>query len=192
MFLLQSITDHAKMISNNFNKTASISKKITSIALLASLAAILQSAGGFVPIVGLFISPFATAPVIISTILSARYGWIGYLLTTLLLILIQPSEVIIFVFTTGLIGIGIGYAFHLWKRRLSLIIAGSLFLLSGIIMVLFIFQFPLLGPSIHSSASTPFLLALGVFSFLYSWLWVEISILVLKRLKSFSFYEIGR
>src|SRR6478735_5589776 len=110
--LLQPISMHAKVFSDSFNETASMTKKLTTIALLTTLSAILQSAGGFIPVAGLFISPFATTPVIISTALSGKYGFLGYLLTIFLLVLIQPSEVLIFTFTTGLLGIGIGLAFH--------------------------------------------------------------------------------
>ncbi|MFJ8256717.1 hypothetical protein ACIQ4Z_05470 [Peribacillus asahii] len=181
MFLLQPITQHAQNISDTFHRTASRSKKITTAALLCTLSAILQSAGGLIPVVGLFISPFATAPVILSTILSARYGFLGYLLTIFLLFLIQPSEVIIFAFTTGFLGIGISFAFHLWKKRLSITIASAIFLLSGILLLLFVFQFPVLGPSIQPSISLLFFLPLALFSLLYSWIWIELSVFLFKR-----------
>jgi len=180
MFLLQPITQHAENISDTFHRTASRAKKITTAALLCTLSAILQSAGGLIPVVGLFISPFATAPVILSTILSARYGFLGYLLTIFLLFLIQPSEVIIFAFTTGFLGIGISFSFHLWKKRLSITIASAIFLLSGILLLLFVFQFPVLGPSIQPSISLLFL-PLALFSLLYSWTWIELSVFLFKR-----------
>ncbi len=147
------------------------------ITMLSTIAAILQSAGGWIPIAGLFISPLATAPSIISVVLSARYGMIGYLLTIFLLVLIQPSEVIIFAFTTGLLGIGIGIACHVWKRRLSLIMTGGVFLLSGILFVLHVFRFPLLGPFGGS------MIPLALFSLFYSWIWVELTVVMFKRLK---------
>ena len=182
MFFLQPITKHAKIMSDTFNKTASISKRMTVTALLAALAVILQSAGGFIPVAGLFISPLATAPVILHTVLSARYGFLGYLLALFLLFLIQPSEVIIFAFTTGLLGIGIGFACHVWKKRLSIIMSGTIALLGGILILLFAFQFPVLGPSIRPSTSLHMFLLLALFSFLYSWIWVEISGFLFKRL----------
>lgn len=181
MFLFKSVSEHANKLSNSFNQTASLSKQITIFALLAALAAILQSAGGFIPVVGMLISPFATAPVIVSSVLSLRYGFVGYLLTILLLFLIQPSEVLIFAFTTGLLGFGIGFGYYFFKKRLSVLLTGAIFLLSGIVIVLFIIQFPILGPSIQASTSMPFLLSLSGFCFLYSWLWIKISLVLLKR-----------
>mgnify|MGYP005610088719 FL=1 len=184
MVIHQPITNYAKSISTTYHQKASLSKRITIASLLGALAAILQSAGGFIPIVGLLISPFATLPIIFSTILSIRYGFLSYLLTIFLLLLIQPSELIIFPFTTGLLGLAIGYAFHFCKRRINLIITGSLSLLSGILIVLFLFRFPLLGPSL-STINLPLLILLIIFCFLYSWLWVKISGFLLKRLSFF-------
>lgn len=181
--LLRPISMHAEAFSHSFNETASMTKKLTTIALFTALSVILQSAGGFIPVAGLFISPFATAPIMISSTLSKKYGILGYLLTIFLLILIQPSEVLIFTFTTGLLGMGIGLAYHVWKRRLSLIISGTIALLSGILIVLLVFQFPLLGPSIQPAITLPLFLSLACFSFFYSWIWIELSVFLFKRLK---------
>ncbi|MEK4536544.1 hypothetical protein NST21_14640 [Peribacillus sp. FSL K6-1552] len=90
--LLQPITDHAKIVHYSFNEKASISRKITVIALLSTMEATLQAAGGLIPAAGLFISPLATAPAILSMVLSVRYGLLGYLLTLFLLFLIQPNQ----------------------------------------------------------------------------------------------------
>lgn len=181
MFFFQPITKHTKMMSDSFYKSSSRTKRMTVTALLTALSVILQSSGGFIPVVGLFISPFATAPVILITILSVRHGFLSYLLTLFLLFLIQPSEIIIFAFTTGILGIGIGFGYHLWERRLSLILAGTVALLSGILIVLFIFQFPILGPAVTPSNNIQLLPFIALFSFLYSWIWVEISVFMFRR-----------
>ncbi|MED3691664.1 hypothetical protein P4534_23130 [Peribacillus butanolivorans] len=83
--LLQPITDHAKIVHYSFNEKASISRKITVIALLSTMAATLQAAGGLIPAAGLFINPLATSPAILSMVLLVRYGLLGYLLTLFLL-----------------------------------------------------------------------------------------------------------
>lgn len=182
MFLLKPVTKQANAISETFKKDTTLSKQISLIALLASLAAFFQSAGGLLPVIGLLISPFATAPILISSVLSIRFGFLSYIVTIFLLLIIQPSELIIFPFTTGLLGIGIGFAFHVWERRFSLIITGALSLLAGILLVFIIFQFPLLGPSIHPTASIQLFLLLAFFPLLYSWLWVELSVVFFNRL----------
>src|SRR5690625_4337125 len=50
-------------------------KKMVLVSLLASVAAVLQSAGGYIPIFGFFISPFTTLPIMIATLISLRYGF---------------------------------------------------------------------------------------------------------------------
>ncbi|GGA91879.1 hypothetical protein [Ornithinibacillus halotolerans] len=129
------------------------------------------------------ISPLATAPVLLCCLFSISPGGLSYLLTILLLIIIEPTELIIFPFTTGLLGLGLGVAFYLFKKRITIILAGSMTLTVGIMSLLFIFQVPILGPV--GSSTFSFLNAgmIFIFSFLYSWLWVEIALILIKRLK---------
>jgi hypothetical protein len=186
MFFLQPVTQRVRSTLDPFNECTSHSKKLAITALLSALAAILQASGGLIPIAGLFISPFATAPIIICTLLMARYGIFCYLLTVFLLFMIQPSEVIVFPFTTGLLGIGIGFAFRLLNRRLTIILFGALALLIGILFLLIVLHFPVLGPAL-TTPTIPMILPLFLFTFIYSWIWVELTVLLSKRL--FSHYS---
>jgi hypothetical protein len=100
----------------------------------------------------------------------------------MLLFILQPTELIVFPFTTGLLGLGIGASFSFLRKRLSVIAAGAILLMSGIMSLLFIFHFPVLGPAVPVSFSiliTGFLLA-----FIYSWFWVEVALIIYKRLKT--------
>ena len=56
------------------------------------MAAILQAAGGFLPGIGYFISPFATLPILIGAMFSLQMGVMSYFLTILLLFILFPSE----------------------------------------------------------------------------------------------------
>ena len=76
-------------------------------SVLGAMAALLQAAGLFAGI-GYLFSMLATGPTVLATILSIRIGLITYILTTLLLVIIQPTEVLVFLFTTGLLGVGLG------------------------------------------------------------------------------------
>lgn len=53
----------------------------------------------------------------------------------------------------------------------------------GIVCLLYLFQFPILRPIVSHSFS--FLAAGGIFlfAFFYSWLWVEMALIIFKRLK---------
>lgn len=163
---------------DNYSKTM----KLVLVSIFACMAAILQSAGGFLPGVGYLISPLATAPILLSWFFSIPFGVMANIVTILLLVVIQPTELIIFPFTTGLLALGIGAAFHFLKVRLSIIVAGAFALTLGIVTVLYIFQFPILGPVASNSFSLLTTGSILLFSLFYSWLWVEISLKIIKRL----------
>lgn len=158
--------------------------KIILVSIFSCIAAILQSAGGFLPGVGYFVSPLATSPILLCTMLSIPFGVMSYVLTIMLLFVLEPTELIIFPFTTGLLGLGIGAAFYFFKKRLSMIFSGAMFLMLGIISLLYIFRFPVLGPAVSNSFSFLTIGGIFLFTFLYSWLWVEIALTIFKRIKS--------
>ncbi|MFE0556842.1 MULTISPECIES: hypothetical protein [Paenibacillus] len=109
------------------------------VAFLDALSAIFQSMGGLLPGIGYLISPLATAPIVLCTILSVGSGLTAYLLTMLLLFFIQPSELIVFPFTTGLLGLGVGGSLIYLNIRLPVVITGSLSLWAGILLLLYVF-----------------------------------------------------
>jgi hypothetical protein len=55
--------------------------------------------------------------------------------------------------------------------------------MAGIMSLLFIFHFPVLGPAVSDSFSFLTTVCIFLFAFLYSWVWVEIALIILKRLK---------
>jgi len=108
------------MIKNNedfvHKRKLSLANKVVITALMSALATMFQAAGNLIPGIGLFISPFATLPIFLAVCYSIREGVLSYLLTILLLFIIEPSELIVFPFTTGLLGIALGLSFIQFKR----------------------------------------------------------------------------
>lgn len=151
-------------------------------ALFGAIAALFQSAGGFLPGIGYLISPLATAPIVVAFLVSYRSGVMAYCLTILLLFLIQPSEIFAFPFTTGILGMGLGIGFRLFRRRINIILTGAAFLISGIVVLLYVLKFPVFGPAVSSSFHFSVCTIVTGFSLLYSWVWMEISCQCLKRL----------
>ncbi|MBY0123422.1 hypothetical protein [Bacillus sp. S/N-304-OC-R1] len=162
-------------------------KKIVLVALLSSIGAIFQSAGGYLPAVGYFISPLATAPVILCSIFSIPIGFLSYILITLLLFILEPSELIIFPFTTGLLGLFIGGSFHLFKGIWSQVLCGAAGLIIGISVLLYAVKFPVLGPAVSSSFSFLVFAAVFICSIFYSWIWVALIRKLLGRFKRIIF-----
>ncbi len=182
MYFTKIITQDSRSIHESL-KMLTKTNRLVLVSIISGLAAVFQAAAGFFPGVGYIISPLATAPIIFCTILSIRLGLMSYLLSVLMLLIIQPSELIVFPFTTGLLGLGVGYAFLKYKKRLGIIMSGCAALSLGIIIVLYAFNFPLLGPA-ASTSFNPFAVG-GIFLFaiIYSWIWVEVSVICFKRLK---------
>ena len=184
MYFLKSLSNEVKS-AQIFLNGLSKSRQLVLAALFTSLAALFQSAGGFLPGIGIFISPLSTAPILFCFVISLPLGFITYILTNLLLLIIQPSELIIFPFTTGILGMGIGAAFYFSKKRLYIIISGATLLTVGIITLLYGFKFPVLGPVISKNFSLSTTGLIFVFTFLYSWIWVELSLAYFKKSKTF-------
>ncbi|AXI08094.1 hypothetical protein CUC15_03540 [Oceanobacillus zhaokaii] len=176
-----SILSHESYELHHHFKRFSHSKKLVLAALLSAIAAILQSTGNFLPGIGYFISPFATLPILICIIISIPFGLQSYVLTFLLLILIQPGESFVFLFTTGVVGLGIGIALLIVKRRIGIIVFTSILLTGGICFLLYIVHFPVLGPVASTSPSLKVIGFIYIFSFMYSWIWAELSRLIFKK-----------
>ncbi|MEH7342662.1 hypothetical protein V7122_02055 [Bacillus sp. JJ1532] len=162
-------------------------KKIVLLSLLSSIGAIFQSAGGFLPGVGYFISPLATAPIIVCSIFSIPLGLASYILTALLLLILQPAELIVFPFTTGLLGLLIGISFHLFRKRWIHILSGAAGLMIGICLLLYGLKFPVLGPAISHQFSVSIIGLIFIFSTFYSWIWVVLSTRLIKRIRGILF-----
>ncbi len=152
-------------------------------ALMASLAAILQATGGVLPGIGMLLSPFTTLPILLSTLVSIRTGILTYILTILLLLLMEPSELFIFPFTTGILGIGLGWTFRILHRRLEIILINGLLLFTGICIPLYVLGFPVFGPTVASNFDGLILLMIFGFSILYSWLWLELGLFFLRKIE---------
>lgn len=182
MYFFKSVFDEGRSFQNMFN-THKKTMKLILVSILACVAAVFQAAGGFLPGIGYFLSPLATAPILLCSMFSIPFGVMSYFLTILLLFLLQPTELIIFPFTTGLLGLGIGVSFSFFRRRISIIAADSVLLMLGIMSLLFIFHFPILGPVVSDSFSFPAAGGIFLFTFLYSWLWVELALIIFNRLK---------
>lgn len=157
-------------------------KKIVLASFFSIISAILQSAGGLLPGAGFLISPFSTLPIVLSTALSVKHGLFTYLLSIILLVLIEPSELIIFSFTTGLMGLAIGWTLRLLRRQLPMALISGFVLLIGILIPLYGLGFPVLGPILSSSPNIKNLSIILLFSLIYSWLWVKLSIYALSLL----------
>ncbi|PGS56833.1 hypothetical protein [Bacillus sp. AFS041924] len=184
MYFFKPITDEVRSFQLKFNKKTKTMKFIL-VSTFSCIAALFQAAGGYLPGIGLFLSPLATAPILLCSMFSITDGVKSFFLTIILLIILQPTELIVFPFTTGLLGLAIGAAFYFLKKRLCIIVTGMTLLILGIMILLFIFHFPVLGPAFTDSLSISSIAIILLSSFFYSWFWVEVALIIFIRLALF-------
>ncbi|RFB14811.1 hypothetical protein DZB84_15365 [Bacillus sp. HNG] len=153
-------------------------------AILGSLAVIFQSAGIFTGI-GYVLSMMSTGPLVLASLMSIRIGVMTYFVTIFLLALLQPSELLVFIFTTGLLGLSLGIGLKYVKKSLFIILFAGLCLTLGISFLLYVVKFPILGPSVTSHFNSIVILGTFSFSLLYSWIWKKVSISAFKVLHAF-------
>ncbi|RXI96607.1 hypothetical protein DS745_23185 [Anaerobacillus alkaliphilus] len=173
MYWRKNLKDITVPISKHLDTQKSTTYKLVYTALLGLLAAILQSAGGFIPVIGMLISPLATFPIVIAILMAGLHGLLGYFVTLFLLLIIQPSELLIFGFTTGLLAVGLGIGFRYFMTRWKIIVFSALVLTVGICFLLYTIQFPILGPFLLEFQYVN-IVFIYLFSFLYSWGWTEL------------------
>ncbi|MCZ2259529.1 hypothetical protein [Sporosarcina sp. G11-34] len=182
MGFAKTVPSHPLAIHRTLNNWSPI-KKLVFVALMAALGAIFQAAGTLLPGIGYMISPLATAPILLGALLSLSSGISTYVLTICLLLLMAPSELLIFPFTTGLIGIGFGWTLRVCNRRFDILLVNGFLLFIGICIPLYVLGFPVFGPVVSSSFSPIILLFIFGFSLLYSWLWMEFGLFLLRKIK---------
>ncbi|MCC3359252.1 hypothetical protein [Bacillus sp. REN16] len=150
-------------------------------ALLGSISVIFQSAGIFTG-VGYLLSMMSTGPLVLASLLSLRMGAMTYFVTGFLLAMLQPSELLVFLFTTGLLGVSLGIGLKYLKKSIFIILFAALCLTLGISTLLYVLKFPILGPSVTSHFNSMVVLGTFAFSILYSWIWKKVSISAFKGL----------
>lgn len=160
---------------NQFSKTT----KLVMGALLGSVAFIFQSAG-IIAGIGYVLSMMSTGPLVLASLLSLRIGVMTYFVTIFLLAMFQPSELLVFPFTTGLLGLALGMGLKYVKRSLFMIPFAAFCLTLGISVLLYGLKFPILGPSVTSQFSGIVIIGTFAFSLFYSWVWQLVSISTIK------------
>lgn len=157
-------------------------RQLVTVSLLAVIAALLMASGNYLPGIGLLISPFSTLPVIIGTILSLRHGVFTYILATLLLLILQPGEFFMFTFTTGLLGISLGWVFCTLSNRISAALLCGILLTIGICIPLYLLKFPVLGPTLSSTFAFSSFIYIFLFSIIYSYIWIEMGLYLIRKI----------
>ncbi len=184
MCLSKTIQTDLKRIKRIFN-AQSQAKKFVLSAIFAAFAAIMHFAGSFLPGIGYLVISFSTLPILFATIISYKHGLLSYLITIVLLAFFGLSELFIFPFTTGLLGLTIGWGLTVLKHHGRIIVLSGITLFIGICVLIYIIGIPILGPVVPAvSGSSELLIILG-FSLIYSFLLLCFCIYFIKKISKF-------
>ncbi|MBO9129081.1 hypothetical protein [Bacillus sp. 165] len=147
------------------------------LLIVVSITTLLQMAN--LPLLNLLV----TAPITICIIIHPLLGTAVYFFVSLLLFFLQPGNLLVFMFATGLAGLSVGCGYQLVRTRIVIVSIGACVLATGIEILLFRFHVPVLG-SLSSQKDEVFPI-LVLISFLYSWIWTEIIRVIVKNLAAF-------
>lgn len=170
------------------------SAQIVSIGgILTALAVVLQSSPVFLPGIGFILSPFATLPIALAAVTSTYSGIIALFSSAFILLLISPQEAVIFMLTTGPLGLVLGASYFKGIVR-SITVAGiTLFIGMNVLThAAGIAVFGDLTPN-SSLITTTFIFIL--FALLYSAIWASLLrffVNIFKRTRQFSIFGSNR
>jgi hypothetical protein len=152
--------------------------------ILTALSVMFQIAPVVLPGVGLALSPLSTAPAAIAAFLSPAAGIIAYLSAGLLLLLLDTQEALIFLLSTGALGLVLGLLLH--NNFFVRTLASGFTLFCGINILFYGFGINLFGPA--TAYVSGFIEAFFIlFSVLYAAAWSVILKLLFKPLKALGF-----
>ena len=118
-----------------------ISRFISVGGILTTITVLFQSAPIFLPAIGLFLSPLSTLPIAIAAASNIPLGLTVFFSSVLILSIISMQELLILLFTTGLLGIVIG-TFLFRKGIIISIMFSSIALCIGMIFLTYIIGIP--------------------------------------------------
>lgn len=137
--------------------------------ILTTIAVIFQSAPIFLPAIGLMLSPLSTLPIALAAYFNISLGITVLFSSVLILVFISIQEALIFLFTTGLLGIVVGF---LYKKRLIVsVLYTTIALFIGMILLTYFVGISAFGNFTRSLSIPVTLLIFILFSLIYATIW---------------------
>lgn len=164
-------------------KVTSVNKIVT-CSLLASLTAMLQISAGLFPGPGNVLAGFSTLPIALATYLGPSLGVMCTIIAAWLTLLVQPAQLPVLALGTAPLGIAIGWGLHHSAKPLTITIAGTICMSTGMTVLAFGLGFNAFWGMLSSKnllAAYPFFCG---FSFIYSAAWLSFTVRVANRLSA--------
>ena len=139
--------------------------------ILTALTIIFQAAPVFLPTIGLILSPVSTFFVAIGAITNITLGVFIFISSAIILLTISIEEALVYIFTTGILGLIIGFLLYRQKLLICLIIS-SLTLSLGMFLLTLIINLSGFNEIVNGFPIIQYLSIFVLFSLLYSFLWI--------------------
>ena len=151
----------------------STAKQIAFIGQLTALAVILQTSSLYLPLLGGFLSHFATLVIAMATTVKPKYGAAATFCTGFLLLFFTPKQIPALLLFDGPLGLWTGWAYCNYPKRHYAWLMASVTLVLGIWVLTWILGIPVLnGLTQGTSTLTAALLTTG-FALVYCRAWLS-------------------
>lgn len=174
-----------KLQTEGEETTEESSKRVAILGGMAALSAMFQVAPVFLPVAGLLLSPFSSLPIAIGTLLYAKGALPMFLASAGIISIIYVEEGIIFLLATGPLGLASSLVVISNKPKWKKILIPSLILTSGILILIFIVGLAGLVEVVDNLHVITAMLAIFLFSIVYSCIWIYIVLIFKKCLLPF-------
>lgn len=150
--------------------------------ICTTLSVLLQLAPLYFPGLGLMLSPLGSLPVIFAALYSVTCGSFTYLCTGLIILVISPHESVIFLLTTGILGLALGINYN--KNFITAVIISGLTLFSGINILTYFIGIAAFGDALTGIPLYIEEIIIFIFSLIYSTLWMVLLKFIIGRINS--------
>lgn len=157
-------------------------KSLTMGAVLVSIAVIIQASPLYLPVVGVSLSALSTLPVALASYYNGMTGLLTYLAASILLLFWNVPQAVIFLLTSGLLGIMLGTLIRWRLRLISVVAIPAIALSAGVFLAGGLLGIPVF-PWLPGLEKVFFLPVMVFFCAVYASIWVPLLAVIISRMK---------
>lgn len=158
-------------------------KSLTLGALLLAAAVMLQASAMYMAVVGVSVSGLSTLPVALAAYYNRISGLLAYLGAGMLLIFLNPPQGIIFMFSSGLLGLSLGILLRCRRELVTVVIVPSLLLCGGVFAAGGLLGVPVF-PWLSGLGKVLMFPLMALCCLLYTAVWIPVLAAIIARLRS--------
>lgn len=159
-------------------------RNLTLGAVLVSITVIIQASPLYLPVVGISLSALSTLPVALASYYNGTTGFLTYLSAGVLLFFWNVPQAVIFLFSSGLLGVILGVLIRCKLPLITVITVPALVITLGIILAGTLLGIPVF-PWLTGFEKIFILPVMLLCCVVYTSVWVPVLAAIITRLRSF-------